>query len=333
MDFLFGTEKNPILFKNAKTISFKMTRVKYNRAPKLTREQLIPILNQQTVQVSLLLQQLEEAYMYIKHLEERREVNEDTNEKKEKVVDKDVEEMKKVEVNKEEWLTKKEEEDVDTMVSEGSNRKTLLVMDSHVKCILSRKIENVLGGRLYTGQFCCEMRAYNSGPWCKAKKPLQNQKAVVPNLLKRRPYTNMIMNASCNDISNIKHIEDTSLILHMAKKSSLNTVSVAVSALEEFPSLKNILIIPRSPRADSKLLEDLTNYANYILVSAIANTGLPNIKLGTMASIPCKTELEKTELFGAGPKSDLLHMKGARGGELYTDAIVTSIKENNLSKA
>ena len=313
-----------MLFRNTKKQSrFKMTRVKYNRNPKLTREQLIPILNQQSVQVSLLLEQLEQAYIYIKHLEDRIEAKEDKE-----LVDKEV-----AEVNKQEGLTKKEEEYVESKESEEKTRKTLLLMDSHVKCIRSRKIEEALGGQLFTGQFCCEMRAYNSGPWPMAKKPLQNQRAVVPKLLKRRPYTDMIMNASCNDITNIKHIEDTSLLLHLAKKSSLNTVSVAVSALEEFPLLKNILIIPRSPRADSKLLEDLSNYANDVLVSAIASTGLPNIKLGSVASIPCKTELEKTELFGSGPKSDLLHMKGVRGGDLYTEAIVTAIYDTGLGKA
>ena len=42
-----------------------MTRVKYNYNPKFTREQLLPILYQQTVQVGVLLQQLEDAYMLL----------------------------------------------------------------------------------------------------------------------------------------------------------------------------------------------------------------------------------------------------------------------------
>ena len=42
-----------------------MTRVKHNYNPKFTREQLLPILYQQTVQVGLLLQQLEDAYMLL----------------------------------------------------------------------------------------------------------------------------------------------------------------------------------------------------------------------------------------------------------------------------
>ena len=42
-----------------------MTRVKHNWNPKFTREQLLPILYQQTLQVSMLLQQLEDAYMQL----------------------------------------------------------------------------------------------------------------------------------------------------------------------------------------------------------------------------------------------------------------------------
>ena len=42
-----------------------MTRVKHNYNPRFTREQLLPILYHQTVQVGLLLQQLEDAYMLL----------------------------------------------------------------------------------------------------------------------------------------------------------------------------------------------------------------------------------------------------------------------------
>ena len=44
-----------------------MTRAKYNRNPKLTREQLLPILAQQNVQAMLLLQQLEHAYVQLEN--------------------------------------------------------------------------------------------------------------------------------------------------------------------------------------------------------------------------------------------------------------------------
>ena len=76
-----------------------------------------------------------------------------------------------------------------------------------------------------------------------------------------------------------------------------NTVQCAVYAMANFPSMKNILIIPRSPRADDELLADVSEYGNDMLVSQIASTGLSSIKLGSMESIPCKTVSEKSYLF------------------------------------
>ena len=73
-------------------------------------------------------------------------------------------------------------------VEEASRRKTLMVMDSHVKNLNTRQIEEELGGLLFTGQFSCETRAYNSGPWPAAKFPNQNLQAVLPKLLQEREY-------------------------------------------------------------------------------------------------------------------------------------------------
>ena len=107
---------------------------------------------QQTMQVALLLSVKEEAYTKI-----------------------DILEGALVEAQK--IIEKKEEEGVE----EASRRKTLMVMDSHVKNLNTRQIEEELGGLLFTGQFSCEKRAYNSGPWPAAKFPNQNLKAVLPS--------------------------------------------------------------------------------------------------------------------------------------------------------
>ena len=62
----------------------------------------------------------------------------------------------------------------------------------------------------------------------------------------------------------------------------------AVYAMANFPSLKNVLIIPRSPRTDEELA-DVSEYGNNMLVSEIASIGVSSIKLESMESIPCKT--------------------------------------------
>ena len=56
-------------------------------------------------------------------------------------------------------------------LEEASIRKTIMVMDSYVKSLNTRLIEEELGGLLFRGQFSCERRAYNSGEWPRAKFP------------------------------------------------------------------------------------------------------------------------------------------------------------------
>ena len=87
-----------------------MTRAKYNKNPKLTRKQWIVFFKQQTMQVSLLLSALEEAHKKIDILEGA------------------LVEAQKIIEEKEE-----EEEEEEEGVEEASRRKTLMVMDSHVK--------------------------------------------------------------------------------------------------------------------------------------------------------------------------------------------------------
>ena len=80
-----------------------MTRAKYNKNPKLTREQWIQFFKQQTMQVAMLMQALDQAYEKIRMLEAQK------NEREEQDVDKDKDENIRLEekINNE----KKEEED------------------------------------------------------------------------------------------------------------------------------------------------------------------------------------------------------------------------------
>ena len=211
---------------------------------------------------------------------------------------------------------------------EGTDRQTLLLMDSHVKIIKAKLIEEEIGGRLFTGQFNCSNRVYNSGPCPNALKPGQNLQAQLPKLLKKRPYTHLIVQSSCNDITNQMGIADIDLLFQMAKKSLETTVNCAVSAFTICPTLRSVLILPRSPRADNVVASDVSEYGNDSLVPAIFQTGHSNIKLGSMKSIPVKTAEEIKDLFGSG---DFIHMRGEKGRDLYTMAIISSIRSNGLS--
>ena len=117
---------------------------------------------QQTMQVTLLMGALEEAYRQIEILERALGVAQKCSEEK------------------------VEEEEEEEVVKEHSSRKTLMVMDSHVKNLNPLMIEEEL---LFTGQFSCERRAYNSGEWPAAKFPHQNLKTVLPKILREREYS------------------------------------------------------------------------------------------------------------------------------------------------
>ena len=83
---------------------------------------------------------------------------------------------------------------------------TLMVTDSHVKTLNLRKVEAVIGGRLFTPGVTRpkEGRAYNSTrSWHNARFPDNNLTDKVPELLGARQYVNMIVQAPCNDISNL----------------------------------------------------------------------------------------------------------------------------------
>ena len=288
----------------------KMTRVRYKKDIQLTREQIKDVLKQQSHQVILLMNQLDAAYIRIHQLEE---------------------ENRLLMSEEDEEDEDDEEDEEDEEDAAGSNRQTLLLMDSHVKVIKAKVIEEEIGGRLYTGQFNCDLRVYNSGPWQNAKKPHKNLQASLHRLLRQRTFTHLVLQASCNDITNIRDIKDMSLLFEMAKKSSHNTVKCAVEAFAICPSLRSVLILPRSPRVDDLVLSDISKYGNDALVPAVFETGLSNIKLGSMESIPVSTDSDILNLFGSASNTDFIHMRGARGRDLYTEAILRSLQSNGLS--
>ena len=95
-----------------------------------------------------------------------------------------------------------------------------------------------------------------------ARFPAQNLKTVLPKLINERPYQKLILQASCKDVSNAKHIQDVKELFEVGKLSSQNVVEAAKEALKMSFSLKEIIIIPRSPRIDDDKLAAVSDYAN-----------------------------------------------------------------------
>ena len=89
-----------------------------------------------------------------------------------------------------------------------------------------------------------------------------------------------------------------------------------------FPSeqklVGNLLILPRSPRRDSTLLNQLSGYANSILKIKVEKNDLEDkIKIGLLSTIQLETERHIVEIFGSRSSVgvDLHHMRGPKGGE------------------
>ena len=92
----------------------------------------------------------------------------------------------------------------------------------------------------------------------------KNLKRVLEDTTKE-PFTDLIIQLSANDISNLQFLDDQDLKLKMAAKSTRNSVNVVKAAFLQNRNLRNMLILPRSPRKDSTILNQLSEYENSIL--------------------------------------------------------------------
>ena len=153
-----------------------------------------------------------------------------------------------------------------------------------------------------------------------AKSSCQGKKVVIDV---RVCFQKLILQALCNDVSNAKHIQDVKELFEVGKLSSQNVVEAAKEALKMSFSLKEIIIIPRSPRIDDDKLAAVSDYANDCLFPLVAETADKRIKLGSVNSVPFKSEADKTDLLGLN--GDRIHMRGRKGTAYYTDAIIDSI--------
>ena len=99
------------------------------------------------------------------------------------------------------------------------SRLSLFFTDSHGEIIDFQKIEKELGGTLVRG------KAYNSATWPFSNFPGKNLKCVLENKMKE-PFTDLIIQLSANDISNLQFLDDQDLKLKMAAKSTRNSANV-----------------------------------------------------------------------------------------------------------
>ena len=75
--------------------------------------------------------------------------------------------------------------------------------------------------------------------WKKLKRVLEDKM--------KEPFTDLIIQQSANDISNLQFLDDQDLKLKMAAKSTRNSANVVKAAFLQNRNLRNMLILPRFP--------------------------------------------------------------------------------------
>ena len=226
--------------------------------------------------------------------------------------------------------------------------RTLLVCDSRVKSLKPRVVEKALRGGLlhvpgslripqapgqskgYPGRAYCSSRN-----WPNSRFPEASLEDRVPRLLAARSYANLVIQAPCNDITNILKVQDRSSHQSLARQSALNSLAVVEQALRVNPSLKKVVILEHLPRADSDYLNDLSKHSNSVLREAATASNLKDqIVIASSEHLECTNEQKTIDMFGAkdSPRSDGIHLVGDYGRQLYTDFVLVSMKSANLTK-
>ena len=224
---------------------------------------------------------------------------------------------------------------------------TLFVGDSRVKSLKPRIVEKALGGgRLsvpgslkvpelpqgrnkgHPGRGYCSSR-----DWPYSKFPEASLEDRVPGLLAARPFTNLILQAPCSDITNITKVTDKSKHQDLAALSAHNTLAVVERALRVTPSLEKVVILEQLPRADGNYLTTLSEHSKVVLRDLVASSNLrDHITIASSQPLQCQSEAQLVEMFGArdDSRSDGIHLAGEHGKQLYTDFVLSSLKSATL---
>ena len=211
---------------------------------------------------------------------------------------------------------------------------TLLVGDSHLSSVGRREVERGLGrgARLVTpgASRPREDRAYCSTPdWPGAWFKQNSLQQMVPELLGERQYSNLILMAPTNDITNLQGLVGRKEREALAIQSAKNTVLVAEEALK---SVKEVLIMEQPTRADE--LAELSEFSASKLKEFVLSSRLAGrIRVGSNRSDCCISEGQKTSVFGelSSSKVDGIHMRGKEGRRFLTETFVEAAKVAGLA--
>ena len=216
----------------------------------------------------------------------------------------------------------------------GSTPLTLLVGDSHMNSLNLRQVEEALGRKarlIAPGSVRPrEDRAYCSSPdWPGARFPQNSLQQMVPEQLGEREYTNLILLAPTNDITNLREIVSRKERERLAVQSAKNTIRVAEEALK---SVEKVLIMEQPLRVDD--MAELSEFSKRKLRELAKSCPLAGrIKIGSSRPDIISSDEKKKEVFGKPTDRgvDGIHMRGAKGKKFLSETVIEAIKYNGLA--
>ena len=117
----------------------------------------------------------------------------------------------------------------------------------------------------------------------------------------------------------------------MAEHTAHETLAIVEKALEKTKSLEKAVIMELPPRADSPLLQSLTEYSNNVLKNAAMNSAFKDkVTIGSLDSL---YNHSNSDIFGhpSSPNYDGIHMRGKSGKWAYTNCILAAVKAAGLT--
>ena len=132
-----------------------------------------------------------------------------------------------------------------------------------------------------------------------------------------------------NNIKNIENLEAEEQ-KKLAFKTAADTVTIVEKAIANSESLEKAVIVELPPRADSKILQELTEFTNFTLRSLVENSKLnKQINIASLDPLYAHSEYD---IFGSpsARQSDGIHMRGKFGKKVYTESILTALMSAGL---
>ena len=323
-----------------------MTRAKYNKNPKLTSEQWILFFKQQTIQVALLMEALDQAYEKIRSLEaqknkrEEEDADEDSVDKEkiieEKIIEKEEEEN---DVNEcEEKIIEKEEEednvneceeenikhnDEDKEEEEGRKEGRQKAITGLLWCgtSLSDQALSTLDCSLHTRFSVRKLKAFTINASGATYRPEVNAEDILRNQIKGEEF--LILEQGVNEVTNAcgETVEEDKQFI----ASKMRDLVELSQELYERNNLKKVVLLKRLIRCDNVKRTELSRYSDFAMEKAVKENGNGSIVIREMA-LNGLQEL----LFGfsgaknhMGKKTDNLHFRGPIGVQAFTEAAIS----------